>query len=200
MLDISPEHKTKLKQYVALLLQWNQRINLIAKSTERDVWERHILDSAQLLKYIPDDSKSLVDLGSGAGFPGLVLAILGVKGVHLIESNNKKATFLKEAIRVIGCNAKVTCTRIEDIPPRPSDVITARALAPLDRLIKLAKPFMNKDSVCLFLKGKNLDNELNSIKQFWHVTERRYESILTPDNASDKGWVLELRDIQAKDD
>ena len=107
----------KLELFVTTLLKWNEKINLVAKATEEEIWNRHILDSAQLLKFIPDTKAKIVDLGSGAGFPGLVLAIMGYENVTLIESDNKKSVFLQEAARITGTKVQIINERIENVAP-----------------------------------------------------------------------------------
>ena len=129
--NVSRETFLRMKAYVDLLLTWNKRINLISKSTEPEIWKRHILDSAQLYPLIPRDCSSLMDFGSGAGFPGLVLAIMGVRGVRLVESDARKCAFMREAARITQTEAQVLNQRVESIPPIAVDVITARALAPM---------------------------------------------------------------------
>jgi 16S rRNA (guanine527-N7)-methyltransferase len=129
---VSRETLARLEAYAALLLAWNRRVNLVGRGTEEDLWRRHMLDSAQLHPLIPAGARTLVDLGSGAGFPGLVLAILGGPHVHLVESDQRKAVFLREAARVTGAAAMVHAIRIEAAPPLAADIVTARALAPLD--------------------------------------------------------------------
>jgi len=190
IVPVSRETLARLEAYLALLEGWSTRINLVGRQTRIDPWRRHILDSAQLLPLIPETAKSLVDLGSGAGFPGLVLAILGVRGVALIEADSRKCAFLVEAARVTGARVKVHRTRIEAAPARPFDVVTARALAPLDRLIGLAQPFLAAHSLCLFLKGANAAAELTRARKGWTMSVSAIASRSDP-----RGVVLQLRDV-----
>ncbi len=125
---VSRETLARLEAYAALLVQWSARINLVGRDTLADLWRRHFLDSAQLCSHVPGSARSLVDLGSGAGFPGLVLAILGVPGVELIEADSRKSAFLREAARVTETPVTIRPCRIEAVPPHPVDVVTARAL------------------------------------------------------------------------
>ncbi|MFM9865779.1 MAG: 16S rRNA (guanine(527)-N(7))-methyltransferase RsmG [Micropepsaceae bacterium] len=160
----------RLATYVNLLTEWNERLNLVAPSTIPDIWRRHILDSAQLAPLIPPQTKTIVDLGSGAGFPGLVLAILladrpGLK-VHLVESTQKKCRFLETVVVATGASAEVHPTRAEDMRLK-ADVVTARAVAPLDRLLALAHPFCRPDTIALFLKGRSLNDELTLATKSW---------------------------------
>jgi 16S rRNA (guanine527-N7)-methyltransferase len=147
---VSRETAARLDRFVALLLQWQAKINLIAPSTIPELWTRHVADSLQLLALAPD-ARVWIDLGSGAGFPGLVLgcALADKPGsvVHLVESNVKRAAFLREAIRVTGAPAIVEPVHIEDIAQNQglkADAVTARALAPLDRLLQLAYPWIER--------------------------------------------------------
>lgn len=178
--NVSRETLDRLKAYVDLLLRWQQRINLIGRSTVTDLWRRHVLDSAQLADYVPDHAAVITDLGSGAGFPGLVLAIVLGRETHLIESNRRKCVFLSEAVRETGAPAKVHHGRIEDIEPWPSDVITARALAPVARLLEYAHPFLSpasgRDPICLFLKGARAEEELTEARKQWNMDVERHAS------------------------
>ncbi len=151
---VSRETLARLEAYADLLTRWSARINLVGRDTLADLWRRHFLDSAQLRPFVPDGAQSLIDLGSGAGFPGLVLAILGVPGVELVEADSRKAAFLREAARVTEANVTIRPCRIAAVPAHPVDVVTARALAPLDRLLDLAQPFLGPDTMCLFPKGE----------------------------------------------
>jgi 16S rRNA (guanine527-N7)-methyltransferase len=136
-----------------------------------------MLDSAQLIQLVPPTSRRLLDLGSGAGFPGLVLAIMGVRGVELVESDQKKAMFLREVARATGTDVAVHICRIEDMAPDPADVVTARALAPLDRLLPWAARFMGPDSLALFPKGAEVDRELAAAARQWHMWYTRRTSL-----------------------
>jgi 16S rRNA (guanine527-N7)-methyltransferase len=157
---VSRETLARLEAYAELLTQWSARINLIGRGTVADLWRRHILDSAQLRPFISDTVKSVIDLGSGAGFPGLVLAILGVPGIELVEADSRKSAFLREAVRITETDLLIRPCRIEAVPAHSVDVVTARACAPLDRLLGLAEPFLARGSECLFLKGERVEQEL----------------------------------------
>jgi 16S rRNA (guanine527-N7)-methyltransferase len=163
-LGVSRETRDRFAQYVDLLRRWNARVNLVSRLSLDDAWRRHVLDSAQLHPLIPAEARVLVDLGSGAGFPGLVLAILGVPEVHLIESDARKCAFLREAARVTETSVSIHAQRIEATAPLAADVITARALAPLPDLLDLAVPFLQPHTMCVFLKGKNAAEELRQAR------------------------------------
>jgi 16S rRNA (guanine527-N7)-methyltransferase len=176
---VSRETLDKLEAYVALLKAWNQRINLVGPSTLGDPWRRHILDSAQLLPHMPEKARVLVDLGSGAGLPGLILSILGVPEVHLVESDQRKAAFLREAVRVTGAAAQIHAIRAEKLH-LAADVVTARAVAPLPDLIELAAPFLGPAGICLFLKGRNAPEELTLAEKSWKMRARLLPSASEP--------------------
>ncbi len=191
--DVSRETLDRLLVYAELLRRWQRRINLVGETTMADLWRRHMLDSVQLTKYIPD-AAAITDLGSGAGFPGLVIAIDLDRDVHLIESNGRKCAFLREVARETGAPAKVHHGRIQDIEPWASRVITARALAPVTKLLELAVPFLElvsgEDPVCLFLKGARVEEELTEAGKRWHMEIDRYSSA-----SGEAGTVLCIRGV-----
>jgi len=187
---VSRETLARLEAYAELLKRWSGRINLVSRNTLGDLWRRHFLDSAQLLPFIPDRARSLVDLGSGAGFPGLVLAILGVQGVALIESDKRKCVFLREAARIAGAPVKIVDSRIESAKRRSVDIVTARACAPLDKLLALAQGFIGPNTVCLFLKGEHAADELTAARASWRMTAARH-----PSRADPRGVILKLEQV-----
>jgi 16S rRNA (guanine527-N7)-methyltransferase len=187
---VSRETLDRLTVYLDLLHRWQRAINLVGPATLADPWRRHILDSAQLVQHLPAATASLVDLGSGAGFPGMVLAVLGVPGVVLIESDRRKAQFLREVARATGTEVTVLAERIENLAGWPVDVVTARALAPLPRLLPLAERFLAADSVCLFLKGYNAERELTQALKSWHMVPEMFSSRSAP-----TGTVLKLQGV-----
>ena len=157
---VSQEAGERLAVHLALLAKWQVRINLVGASTLRDPWRRHVLDSAQLLPLLPPPTRTLVDLGSGAGFPGMVLAILGVADVHLVEADTRKAAFLREVSRETRTPVAIHAGRSEAVTPFVADVVTARAVAPLPRLLRLAARFAGPDTTYLFHKGQHIEREL----------------------------------------
>lgn len=167
---VSRETTERLNAYVALLLKWNRTINLISKRDESEIWSRHIEDALQLLAFWPDNLDRFVDLGSGAGVPGLVLAVASGAHVHLIESDHRKSAFLLEAIRVTGAPASVHTARIEAVDLPPVMLITARALAPLAQLVSLAARFMLPEGFLLAPKGQQVEAELTAARSQWHMT------------------------------
>jgi len=184
---VSRETLARLQIYAELLTRWQRRINLVGNSTLPDLWRRHMLDSAQLLPLIPKEAKVLVDLGSGAGFPGLVLAILGVPEVHLIESDARKAAFLREVSRETSAGATVHATRIEAASAPRADVVTARALAPLRTLFEFAARFADERTVLLFPKGQDVGRELTGTPR-----ETKMQIDAVPSISDDSGTILRI--------
>jgi 16S rRNA (guanine527-N7)-methyltransferase len=183
---VSRETEARLDRFVDLLTAWQQRINLIAPSTEPKLWTRHIADSLQLLALAPGALR-WADLGSGGGFPGVVLAcaLADVPGaqVHLVESNMKKAAFLREAVRITGVPATVHATRIVDFVEKlsqPVDVVTARALAPLHDLLPMAYSLLKKGAWGLFPKGQDVAAELTEAAKCWNIEASLVPSITDP--------------------
>ncbi len=185
MTGVSRETTDRLAGHLDLLRRWQKRINLVGASTLCDPWRRHMLDSAQLAPLIPSGAR-LADLGSGAGFPGLVLAVLRGGPVHLIESDARKAAFLREAVRATAAPAEVHNDRAESLQLQ-ADVVVARACAPLDRLLGLALPLLAPGGICLFLKGARAGEELDAARAGWRMTVRRH-----PSRSAADGVVLEL--------
>jgi 16S rRNA (guanine527-N7)-methyltransferase len=189
-LGVSRETEARLAAHLALLGEWNPRVNLVARSTLADAWRRHVLDAAQLLPLLPEGTRSVVDLGSGAGFPGLVLAILGVPEIHLVEADARKCAFLREAARVTRCEVTIHNSRIEALPGFAADAVTARALAPLDELLGLAARFVGPRTVCLFPKGKSAREELSRAGARW-----RFDAETVPSRSDPEGSVLVLAGV-----
>lgn len=186
--NVSRETLGDLEKFADLLLTWNARINLIGKATESTVWERHIADSLQLLPLAPQGALRWLDLGSGAGLPGIVVAIAWKAEnpggqVALIESDGRKCAFLREAIRSLDLPAKVLNVRIETVHIDPPDVISARALAPLADLLAFSQPLAGPRTCLLFPKGRRLDSELTEAEAAWHIDATRYPSATDPDGA-----------------
>ncbi len=193
-LDVSRETLDKLESFVALVESWQPKINLISSKSVPDIWLRHVFDCAQLGPLIPSTCRILADFGSGGGFPGVVLAILGVKGVNLIESDQRKAVFLKEALRTTGSEGVVHMARAEEIAPLGADVVTARALAPLERLMPLAARHLNENGICLFHKGANAVSELTATRKIWHSSVDIIRS-----NSDDGGAILRIGGVSRVD-
>lgn len=184
--DVSRETCQRLEAYIALLTRWNARINLVAAATIKTAWTRHVADSAQLLDLAPESASSWLDLGSGAGLPGLPVAALAAEKapdlhVTLVESDTRKAAFLATAAREMDLDVTVEPHRIEALTPRPYDVVSARALAPLGRLCALAHRFSGRGTVFLFPKGARVDSELTAATAGWHIRAERIASRTDPE-------------------
>jgi 16S rRNA (guanine527-N7)-methyltransferase len=170
----------RLRNYIDLLLRWNRTINLIARGDEPNVWDRHIADCLALLPLLPPDFARAIDLGSGAGLPGLVLAIATVRPFDLVEADRRKAAFLREAARATGAPATIHAARIETISLPPAPLITARAVAPLPTLLQWATRFLAPGGVCVFPKGRTAATELTAAAAQWHMHVDRFPSPTDP--------------------
>ena len=193
-LDVSRETLERLERYVDLLLKWQGAINLIGPNTTQDIWSRHILDSGQLMAHLPETPGPVVDIGSGAGLPGMVLAIMGVPNIHLVESDSRKCTFLNEAARVTETTVTILNSRIESVNVAPAAVVTARAVAPLRRLIELSKSVSKQKTIYFFFKGKDFKNELTEIKNNWKMTLN-----VIPSCSSAEGVILKMESLTRVD-
>ncbi len=162
-LDVPRETGEKLEIYVDLLIKWQSRINLISSKTLPEIWHRHILDSAQLVRYLPSRPSVILDMGSGAGLPGVILAIVTDHQLHLAESDSRKVSFMRTALRETGTHAVLHEMRIEQLPFIQPDIITARALAPLDQLMTLCSAQHHEKLEYLFLKGRDAKQELTTL-------------------------------------
>jgi 16S rRNA (guanine527-N7)-methyltransferase len=196
---VSRETLARLDRFAAVLLAWQRRTNLIAQSTESNLWTRHVADSLQLLPLAPE-ARIWVDLGSGGGFPGVVIAcaLADTTGaqVHLVESNGKKAAFLREAVRAAGVPATVHAVRIEDFmvnAPLIIDVVTARALKPLPELLGMAYPLLKKGVVGLFPKGQDVAVELTEAAKCWSI-----QAQLVPSRTDPKAQIVVVRALEPK--
>lgn len=199
LIPVSRETTKRLDQFVALLLEWQARINLIAPSTVPEIWTRHIADSLQLLEVIPG-AKVWVDFGSGGGFPAIPIAcaLADTPGaqVHLVESNGKKAAFLREAARVLLLPAKIHQVRAEKFGESwqgAADVVTARALAPLKTLCDQAFPLISRGAIGLFLKGQDVDAELTEAAKYWTL-----EATTVPSKTSPNGCIIVIRGLKPR--
>jgi 16S rRNA (guanine527-N7)-methyltransferase len=190
---VSRESMARLEDYVVLLLQWQQRINLISPTTIPEIWERHIADSLQIIPHLTEDTRVVADLGSGAGLPGMVLACCGLT-VHFYESNQKKCAFLGEALRVTGSMGFVHPVRLESLTNDPKlptvDIVTARALAPLPLLLRYAEPFLKAGARGLFHKGKDVDRELTEARKSLRIQFKKHPSPIDSDS-----FLLDVKEI-----
>jgi 16S rRNA (guanine527-N7)-methyltransferase len=185
----------RLAVHLDLLARWQRRINLVGADTLADPWRRHVLDSAQLAPLLPAGTRSVADLGSGAGFPGLVLAILAAVPIHLVDSDSRKAAFLGEAARLTATPATVHNARLEHLAGLNADIVTARACAPLPRLLALARPHLAPGGCCLFLKGRSVEAELTAARQTWII---RAETLPSVSDAG--GRIVRIMEFRHRDD
>ena len=194
-LGVSRESMARLEILVEVLLTWQARINLISPSTVDNVWMRHVVDSAQLLPLIHKNTIGIADLGSGAGFPALVLAAIQPSTVHMFESNAKKVAFLHEALRQMKINAFVYRDRLEpNVMPNPSpqvQLVTARAFAPLSLLLGYAQPIIESGATALFHKGQDVDAELAEAAKAWDIISQKHSSITDPQSV-----ILEVKELR----
>ena len=186
--DVSRETIDRLACHGALLTKWNPCINLVSAASLADYWSRHVLDSMQLFSLRPAQARVWVDIGTGGGFPGLVVAILAAEQepemrVTLVESDHRKAAFLSQAIRATGVTAQVIAARAEDIPRRDADVISARAVAPLDRLLKLVERHLATGGRALLPKGAAVEDELRLALEYWRFDLHKIASVTNPEAA-----------------
>ena len=178
---VSRETMAKLAAYEALIFRWQKKINLVSRASLDQIWQRHFLDCWQMIHHIRPTDHRLADLGSGNGMPGIIFALCTDLEVILIESDRRKAVFLNEAVRVLGLQVKIAPRRIENLPPLGVDIITARALAPLNQLLDYAHTHINKNGICIFAKGRQLQTEIKNAKKQWRLTSESFNSKTDPD-------------------
>ncbi len=196
--NVSRETIEKLKTYEKLVLEWNNKFNLVSKSSVPYIWERHIEDSLQLCGFITKSDKIVYDFGSGAGFPGVVIAIVAQElypdlKVSLIESIGKKANFLKVVNDELLLNMDIYNDRIEKLNLTKADVITSRAMASLEKLLEYSKPFCSNKTRLLFLKGEKWQEEVRGAEKKW-----RFDFTTKQSQTSDRGCVLQIENIRRK--
>lgn len=195
-LDVSRETFERLETYSALLTKWNPKINLVSKSTIEDIWTRHILDSSQVFDMAPAEANSWVDIGTGGGFPGLVVAILSKeltpdRVVTLVESDQRKCAFLRTVARETGCAVTVLADRVEKLVGQKADVLSARALASLDVLLGFADLHLSSGGICLFPKGLTWEKEVAQAQAAWNF---KVEAIRSETN--EEAVVLRISEIK----
>ena len=187
---VSRETSHRLEDFVALLLAWSERVNLIGPAEPDQIWSRHVEDSLQLLPFLDGREPPFADLGSGAGFPGLALAIASERRFHLIEADRRKAAFLREAVRLTAAPAIVHAAHSSCLRLPPLSVVTARAVAPLPVLLGLARPLLRPDGVLLAQKGAGAEQELTAAAAHWNMQLR-----VTPSRTDAAGRILEISGI-----
>lgn len=188
--NVSRETFELLKAYEASLAEWQKKFNLVSNSSLEDSWTRHFEDSAQLFQYLPNSAQTLLDFGSGAGFPGMVLAIMAAEKtpylkVKLIESTGKKTLYLNEVKKITGVDVEIINDRIEKLPPQKADVITSRAMASLNELLEYTFRFTTPKTICIFPKGRRYAEEIEEAKKHWKFDCQLHDSI-----TSDEGKIL----------
>lgn len=190
--NVSRETLDRLSAYAGLLANWQAKTNLLGPSELQHLWRRHMHDSAQLIALAPTGAQVWADLGSGAGFPGLVVAVMLREQpgfhMHLVESNARKAAFLRESVRITGAPATIHHARAEDLAPLNADVITARALAPLSELLDFFERHGRAEACALFLKGKGVENELTAAGDAWSL-----DAELLPSVTGSGGRIVRIR-------
>ena len=194
--DVSRETMDRLEIYAELLEKWNPSINLVSKTTLPEKWQRHFLDSAQVWPHVPKDAKKLVDIGSGAGFAGLVLAIIAMEkspnlSFTLIESDARKCAFMRNTARAVGLGVEIQTKRIESAENLSADVLTARALATVSTLLSYGENILAPSGCCLFLKGEACAIEVAEARESWDFAAQETNSITHP-----SGKVLKLKGIR----
>ena len=194
-LNVSRETLNGFYEYETLLSKWNEKINLVSKNTLVDIWERHFLDSGQIIKHVEVSGKRWVDVGSGAGFPGLVVALLLRDrkidcDLVLVEKNSKKGLFLNEVIRKLNLSVEVVNDNIDNLEPLNADVLTARAFSELNNLIEIAFRHRKKEGICLFLKGENYRIELDKTLNYWFFDYDIIDSL-----SSSSGKIIRVKKI-----
>ncbi len=197
---VSRKTLARLDRFVDLLVRWQSKTNLVASSTLPHLWTRHIADSLQLLEHAPKDARVWVDFGSGGGFPAIPIACALAERpdatVHMVESNTKKAAFLREAVRVTGVKAQVHAERIEDYGESYGDnvdVVSARALAPLKTLCDQAFPLIARGAIGLFPKGQDVAAELTEAAKYWII-----EASTEPSKTSREGCIVVVRGLKRR--
>lgn len=193
--NVSRETLDRLKTFHDLLVKWNVKINLVSKSSIPDLWNRHIWDSAQVVPLV-DQADLWVDIGSGGGFPGLVVAIYALeknpgRHVAMVESDQRKAAFLRTVIRELNLNASVKVQRVEALAPMQANVLSARALADLDQLLGFAERHLARKGSALFLKGEKWEKEVQRARESWSFELTAHKSITSPEAA-----ILQIKEIQ----
>lgn len=186
-LHVGPDAREKLSRLVGLLRSWSKAVNLVSAPDLEVVWRRHVADSLQLLWYIDPAVDRAIDLGSGAGFPGLVLAMATPIHFELVEADQRRAAFLSEAARICKVNVTIHAARVEDVITNPAPLITSRAFAPLPRLLRVAEPLLARGGCCLFLKGGDLAGEMDDARRLWRMQTQR-----VPSSTAEAGVILRV--------
>ena len=191
--NLNKKQVEKIDFFITSIINFNQHTNLIGKSTIENIWDRHVLDCLQLTKYINNKKLKILDLGTGAGLPGILLSIVGYQNVLMVDSIKKKTDFVKKTIKELSLSAKVQNKRIEKAPISQHDIIVSRALAPLTKLLTYARMYSNKNTTSLFLKGRNAINEIDIAAKVYFFEFEKIKSL-----SSDDGCILKINNIRNK--
>tara|TARA_Y100000741_G_scaffold279184_1_gene218968 strand:+ start:957 stop:1568 length:612 start_codon:yes stop_codon:yes gene_type:complete len=183
----------KIDSYISSLIIYNKHTNLVGKSTIKNIWDRHVLDCLQLTKHITNKKSKILDLGTGAGLPGILLSITGCQRVLMVDSAKKKTDFVKQIIKELSLTAKIQNKRIEKPPTSQYDIIVSRALAPLTKLLTYARMYSNKNTTSLFLKGRSANNEIDMATKAYFFEFEKIKSL-----SSDDGCILKISNIKNK--
>jgi 16S rRNA (guanine527-N7)-methyltransferase len=183
----------KIDFYLSSIIEHNKHTNLVGKSTIENIWDRHVLDCLQLTKYIINKKLKILDLGTGAGLPGVLFSIVGYQKVLMIDSVKKKTDFVRKIIKELSLTAKIQNKRIEKSPTSQHDIIVSRALAPLVKLLTYARMYSNKNTTSLFLKGRNASSEIDMASKVYFFEFEKIKSL-----SSDEGCVLKINNIRNK--
>ena len=195
LFNITNAKEEKLNKFICELKNNNKTTNLVGKSTLINPWNSHIIDSVQITPFIKNKKSSILDLGTGAGLPGIVLTIMGYKNVSVVDSNNKKIKFIKEVQKKLNLNTKVLLTRIENIEKKSYEYLTSRALAKLNKLFTYSQNLSNKDTVLIFLKGKAVNDEIDEAKTGWMFDFEIKQSYSDP-----RGKIIIVKNLIQKHD
>ncbi len=191
--NLNKKHVEKIDFFLNSIINFNKHTNLVGKSTLENIWDRHVLDCLQLTNHINDKKLKIVDLGTGAGLPGILLSIVGYQKVLMIESIKKKTDFIKKIISELSLTAKIQNKRIENAPITQHDIVVSRALAPLIKLLTYARMYSNKNTTSLFLKGRNVNNEIDKAMKVFFFDFEKINSISSGD-----GCVLQIKNVKFK--
>lgn len=191
--DVSCETFDRLVLYHDLLLKWQNKINLVGPDTISDSWKRHFLDSLQLQSQIKNEGEIIVDIGTGAGFPGMVLAASRYKNIHLIESDSRKISFLKEVARLTEADVSIHHDRVEKISIDNVSIVVSRACASLDKLFSYSINFVSHETICLFHKGKNYSKDIDEAKSNWD-----FDTVILPSVTDKEGVILKVTNLRKR--
>ena len=191
--SINHSQEIKLHKFINELVFFNKNINLVGKSTLVNPWKSHILDSIQIIPFINKQNSSILDMGTGAGLPGLVLAIMGYERVSLVDSNGKKISFINNICKKLDIKANIILSRIENLEIRQYDFLISRALAKLNKLFAYSHNFINKDTVLIFLKGKSVNEEMIEARKNWF-----FKSAIQQSYSDKRGKILIIKNLVLK--